>query len=227
MKRSLTRVLLVGSIAAMGLGSLASAAGAHPAVRSDAVSTWNANAGDAALAACLAPANNPLHESRLYAAMHLAVHDALNAIERRSRPYAFATQHPLPGASLDAAVAAAARDVLVPLLEELPAPFSDCAPAAVASVETDYAAALAAITDGPAKQQGIQLGRAAAATILAVRTGDGADTLLFDTSTRRATLPASTASLLASRSRSRLVGRTSPRSCSGTARSSAPILPTR
>ena len=180
MNRSLTRVLLVGTLAAMGLGSLASAAGARPSVRSDAVSTWNANAGDAALAACLAPANNPLHESRLYAAMHLAVHDALNAIERRSRPYAFATQQPLPGASLEAAVAAAARDVLVPLLEELPEGFSGCVPAAVASVETDYAAALAALTDDRARQQGIQLGRAAAATILAVRTGDGADTPLVD-----------------------------------------------
>ena len=154
MNRSLTRVLLVGSIAAMGLGSLAAAAGARPSVRSDAVSTWNANAGDAALAACLAPANNPLHESRLYAAMHLAVHDALNAIDRRSRPYAFATQHPLPGASLEAAVAAAARDVLVPLLEELPEPSRGCVPAAVASVETDYAAALAAITDDPRQAAG-------------------------------------------------------------------------
>ena len=189
MKRSLTRVLLVGSIAAMGLGSLAAAAGADTAVRSDAVSVWNANAGDAALAACLAPTNNPLHESRLYAATHLAVHDALNAIHRRSRPYAFAMQRPLPGASLDAAVAAAARDVLVPLLRELPAPFAACAPAAVASVETDYAAALAAITDGPAKQQGIQLGRAAAATILAVRTGDGSDTALFDTAYPQGTDP--------------------------------------
>jgi hypothetical protein len=113
--------------------------------------------------------------------MHLAVHDALNAIDRRSRPYAFAARQRLPEASVDAAVAAAARDVLVPLLQQLPAPFSDCATAGVASVETDYAAALATITDGPAKNQGVQLGRAAASTILAVRTGDGADTPLFDT----------------------------------------------
>ena len=188
MKRSLTRVLLVGSIAAMGLGSLAAAAGADTAIRSDAVSVWNANAGDAALAACLAPTNNPLHESRLYAAMHLAVHDALNAIHRRSRPYAFAMQRPLPGASLDAAVAAAARDVLVPLLGSSRA-VRGLRAAAVASVETDYAAALAAITDGPAKQQGIQLGRAAAATILAVRTGDGSDTPLFDTAYPQGTDP--------------------------------------
>jgi len=185
MKRSLTRALLVTSIAATGLGPAAAAAGA----RSDAVSAWNANAGDAATAACLAPANNPLHESRLYAAMHLAVHDAVNAIDRRSRPYAFATRRSLPGASLDAAVAAAARDVLVPLLQQLPAPFSDCAGSAVAGVETDYAAALAAITDGPAKDQGVQLGRAAAATILALRTGDGADAPLFDTAYPQGTAP--------------------------------------
>jgi hypothetical protein len=174
MRRSLTCVLLVASIAA------AASTDARAATRSDAVSAWNANAGDAAIAACLAPFKNPLHEARMYAAMHLAIHDALNAIHRRSRPYAFAVRRPLPGASPGAAVAAAGRDVLVALLEELPAPFSDCAPAAVAGVETEYASALAAIAGGPAKGQGIQLGRAAAATILAVRTGDGADTPLFD-----------------------------------------------
>ena len=122
---SLARTLL-----ALALGALVLA----PSAAANPVSAWNANAGDAALAACLAPANNPLHESRMYAAMHVAVHDALNAIDRRSRPYAFATQQPLPGASPDAAVAAAARGVLVPLLAQLPAPFSDCAPAAVAGV---------------------------------------------------------------------------------------------
>jgi hypothetical protein len=179
MRRSLTGVLLVAAIAA----------GAPEAQASDAVSTWNANAGDAALAACLAPTDNPLHESRLYAATHLAIHDALNAIDRRSSPYAFATARPLPGASLDATVAAAARDVLVPLLGQLPAPFSNCSPAAAAGVEADYAAALAAIANGPAKDQGVQLGRAAAATILAVRTGDGADTPLFDTSFPQGTAP--------------------------------------
>jgi hypothetical protein len=188
MRRSLTRALLVGSIAAAGLGPVAQAS-AHHAVPSDAVADWNANAGDAAIAACLAPANNPLHESRLYAAMHLSIHDALNAIDRRSRPYAFATQQPLPRASLDAAVAAAAHDVLVPLLQQLPAPFSDCAAAGVASVEADYAAALGDVPDGRAKDQGVQLGRAAAATILAMRTGDGSDTPLFDAAYPQGTAP--------------------------------------
>ena len=142
-----------------------------------------------------APTNNPLHEARMYAAMHVAVHDALNAIERRSRPYAFATLQPLPEASPDAAVAAAARGVLVPLLEQLPAPFSDCAPASVAGVEADYAAALAAIPDGRAKEQGVSSGRAAAAAILAAADGRRLRTRRCSTPpTRRARDRASTAS---------------------------------
>ena len=45
---------------------------------------------------------------------HLAIHDALNAIDRRSRPYAFSAKAANGGASPEAAVAAAAHDVLVP-----------------------------------------------------------------------------------------------------------------
>jgi hypothetical protein len=57
--------------------------GQLPAPSGDAVIAWNDNAAKAALGACLAPANNPLHESRMYAMMHIAIHDALNAIDRR------------------------------------------------------------------------------------------------------------------------------------------------
>lgn len=142
----------------------------------DAVTTWNANAGKAALAACIAPGDDPLHEGRAYTMMHIAIHDALNAIDRRSRPYAF-DSHVGPGPSPDAAVAAAARDVLVATIGELPFPPA-CVSAGLASVEADYAVALAAIADGAAKTQGISLGRAAAAAILAMRAGDGSDTPL-------------------------------------------------
>jgi hypothetical protein len=141
----------------------------------DAVTAWNANASRAVTGpGCFAPTNDPIHEARLYAVMHLAVHDALNAIDRRSRPYAFTTLRPLPGASPDAAVATASRDVIVALLRQLPTFTQGCA-AGVASAEADYAAALAAIPDGPAKEQGVGLGRAAAAVMLAVRAGDGSD----------------------------------------------------
>jgi hypothetical protein len=141
----------------------------------DAVTLWNAHAGVAATAACLAPLTNPLHESRIYAMMHVAIHDALNAIDRRSRPYAF-KERAAGVASPDAAVAAAARDVLVPLIAQLPLELQTqaCIDAGVASVEAAYTAALAAIPGGEAKTQGIAVGQAAAAAILELRADDGA-----------------------------------------------------
>ena len=141
----------------------------------DAVTLWNAHAGVAATAACLAPLTNPLHESRIYAMMHVAIHDALNAIDRHSRPYVFNVEADA-GASPDAAVAAAARHVLVPLIAQLPLELHDqaCIDAGVASVEAAYTAALAAIPDGQAKAQGIAVGQAAAAAILDLRADDGA-----------------------------------------------------
>jgi hypothetical protein len=158
----------------------AASANAHPTARSDAVTAWNANAGEAAIAACISPVDNPLHESHLYAMTHVAIHDALNAIDRRSRPYAFSARVKR-GASPEAAVAAAARDVMVPLLSQIPAPFPPaCGAAGVQSVEADYAAALNAIPDGRAKTRGIEVGKAAAAAILALRAADGADTPLID-----------------------------------------------
>ena len=147
----------------------------------DAVLAWNANAGEAAVAACLSPVGNPLHESRMYAMTHVAIHDALNAIDRRSVPYAFdGAAGPL--ASPDAAVAAAARNVLITLIGQLPEPPvpQACRDAGIASVEADYTAALAAIPDGPAETQGVAVGSAAAAAILALRADDGSDTPLLD-----------------------------------------------
>jgi len=150
------------------------------AALADPVTDWNANAGAAALAACIAPSDNPLHESRLYAMLHLAVHDALNAIERRSRPYAYDAQA-APGTSAPAAAAAAARDVLVSQIARIGAPFSQqCINAGIARAEADYAAALAAVADGTAKAQGVALGQAAAAAVIAHRADDGSDTPLVD-----------------------------------------------
>jgi hypothetical protein len=75
-------------------------------------------------------------------------------------------------------VAAAAHDVLV---GTLPSPgFGTLTQqeAGVAAVGAAYAAALAAIPDGPAKSDGITVGRAAAAAILARRNADGATTVV-------------------------------------------------
>jgi hypothetical protein len=158
-------------------------------VAADAVTAWNANAGKAAVAACISPANDPLHESRLYAMMHVAVHDALNAIDRRSRPYAFDTRVPA-WVSRQAAVAKAARDVLVAVIGQIADPFPpECAQAGIASVEADYGNALAGIPPGLARTAGIRVGRAAAAAILALRQNDGSDTPLIDPSFPQGTSP--------------------------------------
>ncbi len=145
------------------------------AIGRDAVIVWNANAGVAATKACITPLDSPFHESRLYAMMHIAIHDALNAIDRRYRPYTY-DKPAAPDASPDAAVAAAARDVLVPLIRQLPSELvaQSCIDAGVASVEADYAAALTAIPNTLAKSLGIAAGQAAAAAILAARATDGA-----------------------------------------------------
>jgi hypothetical protein len=141
----------------------------------DAVLRWNKNAGEAAIAACLAPIDDPLHESRIDAMMHIAIHDALNAIDRRSEPYAYDAHAPT-GTSPDAAVAAAGRTVLETLISELPADLSyaSCIANGISSTEAAYRAALAMIPDGPATNQGIALGEAAARAILDLRAADGA-----------------------------------------------------
>ena len=181
------RLLVLTACLAVGVsltGATASAPGSGP----NAVIAWNANAGEAVIAACFLGGYGP-QEARMYAMMHVAVHDALNAIDRRSRPYAVSL-NATPGTSPDAAVAAAARDVLVTVLGSfsffLPA---DCINGGIASVEADYAAALAAIPNGPAKSQGVALGQAAAAAILALRSADGFDTPTIDPNYQEGTAP--------------------------------------
>ena len=85
----------------------------------DPVLVWNETAADAAIAAGITPIFDPLHESRLYAMTQVAVHDALNTIDRRYEPYALHADVQ-PDADTDAAVATAAHDVLVPVLGALP-----------------------------------------------------------------------------------------------------------
>ena len=140
------------------------------AASADAVVTWNQNAATAATAACLHLSGNGLAESRMYAMMHAAIHDAVNAIDRRSRPYAFEGQ--VGGAaSFDAAVATAARDVLVAVIPTLPES-AECIANGLDSVNVAYGAALAAIPDTPAKSNGLAVGRAAAAAIVLLRVND-------------------------------------------------------
>jgi hypothetical protein len=170
------------------VAALAVPASAH---HRDAVSVWNENAGKAAVAACISPVGPSPAEARLYAMTHVAIHDALNAIRRRSEPYAYDARAER-GASPAAAAAAGARGVLVPVVHEFSAlgvPPA-CIDAAVGGVEADYAAALAAVRDDRRRARGVAVGRAAAAAILAARATDGAQALLVgDPSYAEGTLP--------------------------------------
>jgi hypothetical protein len=154
--------------------------------------------------------------------MHIAIHDALNAIDRRSRPYAFDAQADA-GASPDAAVAAAARFVLVPLIAQAAsrAPPQSCIDAGVASVLAAYTSALSAIPDGEAKVQGIAVGRAAAAAILDLRAADGAVGPFLNFDCPQDTEPGSINAHPVPRSLPLRCGQTSRRSSCTTARSSA------
>jgi len=183
------KIRLLGLAACLAVGMfLTSATASGPGAGPNAVTAWNANAGEASVAACFIGGYGP-QEARMYAMMHVAIHDALNAIDLRSRPYA-ASLRAAPGASRDAAIAAASRDVLVPVLGSfsffLPA---NCISAGIASVEADYAAALAAIPNGTAKTSGVALGHAAAAAILALRSEDGFDTQTVDPNYQEGTEP--------------------------------------
>ena len=68
----------------------------------------------------------------------------------------------------------AARDVLVAVIATLPES-ATCVAAGIADVNASYAVALAAIPAGPARTNGVVLGQAAAAAILALRANDGSD----------------------------------------------------
>jgi hypothetical protein len=144
--------------------------------QADAITDWNVHANSAANATCIGPSGNGLYESRLYAMVHVAIHDAVNAIDRRSRPYVYDDRVD-PAASIAAAVATAARAVLVAVIGQLAA---DCVGTGVAVTEAAYTAAMAAVPAGAARDAGVAAGHAAAAAILAMRADDGSDVPLID-----------------------------------------------
>jgi membrane-associated phospholipid phosphatase len=126
----------------------------------DEVVRWNQVATDATVAAKI----NPLAESRIFAILHAAIHDAVNAIEPRYEPYQPRTSPAPAGASVEAAIAGAAHATLVALLPDSKATFD------AALEET-----LRSITDDSRKAPGLEVGRTAATAILTARENDGAN----------------------------------------------------
>lgn len=144
----------------------------------DPVSYWDSVAVQAALTA----GQIGIPESRTLAIVHVAIHDALNSIDPRYERYAFKGEVQ-SGASVEAAITTAAHDALVGAITVGALPFTGFGtPAmqalAVAQADAERNAQLAAIPNGPAKSNGIVIGQAAAAAILALRSTDHATDLV-------------------------------------------------
>ena len=128
--------------------------------RADAVTQWNANAGNLIFGLGQGPQISIPH----LAMVHGAVYDAVNAIDRSREGYLLTSPVGTPFDSKEAAAATAAYRVLATL---------DTGSTQQTTLAAQYAASLAEIADGPAKTGGIAVGDAAAAAMLAARQNDG------------------------------------------------------
>jgi hypothetical protein len=129
--------------------------------RADVVLDWNVT-----MLTTLA-GQNPFATARLAAITQLAVFEAVNAITGEYDAYLGTIVAPA-GASTDAAAASAAHDVLKYYV-----------PAKAADLDAALAASLGAIPDGAAKTDGIAVGQAAAAAMIARRANDGSTPATF------------------------------------------------
>src|SRR5512144_722683 len=135
---------------------LAAAFASHQA-RADVIVDWNTKACDITVEGRLGPPA----ANRVLALAHTAAYEATNAITKRYPPSGLSVDAQ-PGASVDAAVAAANRVMLLKFV-----------PAQKDAIEKAYQSSLAAIPEGPAKSAGVATGEAAAAAVIALRADEG------------------------------------------------------
>jgi PAP2 superfamily len=168
MSRGLIRLSLMSL--ALGLAACATPRGAAPAVtvaanQPNVVSYWNDIANKTVLATS-ATNTTPEEQRPTYffdvASVHVAIYDAVVAIEGRYKPFAVKPKSPAAGASTDAAVSAAAHGVLKALF-----------PNRAAQYQAAYEQRLAAVPGGAAKTLGIALGSEVAAEVVRLRANDG------------------------------------------------------
>ena len=144
---------------ALGLAATALLAlTASAPARADAVTDWNVHATNALVVTGL---QTPPVWTLNLAMVHGAVYDAVNSIDGRYEPYLVRVRA-RRWYSRDAAAATAAYRVL-----------SSMVPAQQAALASHYAASLAAIPAGRARNGGVRVGEVAAAAMLAARAGDG------------------------------------------------------
>jgi hypothetical protein len=153
MKQLRTSVLLVTVLASSVI-----------AAKADPVLDWNA----IAVATLISQGQSPFAQARFMAITQLAVFEAVNAITGDYQPYLGTVGAPA-GARADAAAVAAAYHVLKNNFPAAPL------------LDGQYAAALAAIPSGQAKDDGVATGQAAATAMILKRVGDGAAPAQFHT----------------------------------------------
>jgi len=167
---------LIVAASAVGPAGVGVVTAAEP---SNMVLVWNENAINVIQGAATAttpglghvPPMSPLD----LAMVHGAIYDAVNAIDRGHQPYLHRLSAPST-ASMAAAVAQAAHDVLVGLVPVVP-------PAVKTRVDDMLTASLALIDPGQARDDGVTIGAQAAAAMLLARSTDGRfDTEPFPTS---------------------------------------------
>ena len=158
----LWRILaLIGvAITLVMLGLAEEAAVTHAAKRpgGNAVTHWNTVAADAFTPS---QGTNPMVQSRTFAILHAAMHDALNAIDRRFEAYT-------PGLHEHQRLRWTRQS-----LPRRATSWSRSSPTRPGRWKRRMSAALAAVSSGPAKTAGIAIGHAAAAANIARRQGDG------------------------------------------------------
>jgi hypothetical protein len=165
-RRWAARVTVLAVLASMLVVPGATVAADDP---TDMVLDWNINAinaiGNAPTAATPGLGQPPPLAVIHHAMVHGAIYDAVNAIDGGHEAYLDGLPAVSATASKAAAVATAARDVLLGL--------ATASPAVTASVEALYLASLAEIEASADKDAGIAIGHAAAAAMLLDRMGDG------------------------------------------------------
>ncbi len=156
------QLLILAGIAATAATVALSVATASPHKRvvipPDAVLTWNAFAVNAVRSST--PTKVQTDGMVYMSYVEAAVYDAVTKLEGRYEPYHDFTATIAPGASVQAAVAAAARTTLDAYL-----------PDQQPTVDAEYATYLGTLTTGVA--DGVAVGEAAANDIISLRTNDG------------------------------------------------------
>jgi hypothetical protein len=127
--------------------------------RADVIMDWNAKADAIAAEKQVLPAQ----QSRAMSMLHIAMFEAVNAIERRYTPYKL-TLFADRSTSKEAAAASAAYDVLLAIY-----------PDQKAVLDTALTASLSGIPETEGKSNGIVLGRKAAEGVMAFRANDGSN----------------------------------------------------